>query len=123
VFAFFADGQNDPLWKAGVKSIRRVGGRSIPTKGGRTWRAGCFADVRVVEFDMPRTIVFEGISGPVRPRGRYWFEPLGPGTRVTFDLAVDLTGIKALGLSGPVEKSMQAEVAGLSRAKAYLEQG
>ncbi|NUP74610.1 MAG: hypothetical protein HOQ07_08175, partial [Sinomonas sp.] len=25
VFAFFADAENDPTWRSGVKSIRRVG--------------------------------------------------------------------------------------------------
>jgi uncharacterized membrane protein len=126
VFEFFADAENDPLWRSGVKSIHRVGEpgigavyqQKVAGPGGRD----ISADVRVVEFNADQKVVFETISGPVRPSGTYRFEPVGSGTRVSFDLTVELTGIKALVLAGPVQRSMDAEVAGLSRAKTHLEQ-
>jgi hypothetical protein len=40
---------------------------------------------------------------------------------VTFSLNADLTGIKKLFMSKPVQKSMDAEMAGLDKAKALLE--
>lgn len=79
------------------------------------------ADIRVTAFEPSRRVAFEGISGPVRPRGEYRFEEDGSGTRVTFDLAVELSGLKALVMAGPVQRSMDGEVAALARAKAHLE--
>lgn len=126
VFAFFADAENDPVWRRGVKSIRRLGKQglgavyqqTVAGPGGR----GIPADIRIVQFEPQSKIVFAGFSGPVRPQGEYRFEPSGAGTRVDFELAAELSGIKALLMPGMVKASMDAEVAGLSRAKAHLEQ-
>ncbi|MFJ3959139.1 SRPBCC family protein [Arthrobacter sp. NPDC090010] len=126
VFAFFADAENDPRWRSGVASIRRKGDLAVGVEyeqtvagpGGRP----ISADIRVTAYEPPSRVDFEGISGPVRPRGEYRFEPEGSGTRVTFTLEAELGGLKALVMSGPVQKTMNAEVSALERAKAHLQQ-
>jgi uncharacterized membrane protein len=125
VFEFFSDAENDPVWRSGVKSIRRLGALGVGTEyeqtvagpGGR----GVSANVRVTAFEPDRRVAFEATSGPVRPRGEYMFETVEGGTRVTFSLVADLTGLKSLVMSGMVQKTMDAEVAALPRAKAHLE--
>ncbi|WP_171041397.1 SRPBCC family protein [Sinomonas susongensis] len=125
VFGFFADAENDPMWRSGVKSIRRRGELGVGTEyeqtvagpGGR----GVSANVRVTAFEPERRVAFEATSGPVRPEGEYRFETVDGGTRVTFSLAAQLSGLKSLVMSGPVQKTMDAEVGALSKAKEYLE--
>jgi hypothetical protein len=57
----------------------------------------------------------------VRPRGEYVFEPAGDGTKVTFSLSAELSGAKAIFMTLMVQKTMDAEVAALPKAKAVLE--
>ena len=40
---------------------------------------------------------------------------------MTFSLRAELTGVKKLLMAGPVQKSMDAEMANLDKAKAILE--
>jgi len=125
VFGFFADGENDPIWRAGVKSIKRVGEpgvgcvyeQTVAGPGGRS----ISADVRVTGFQPNQRVEFEAISGPVRPQGVYEFAEADGGTEVTFSLRAELGGVKAMLMAGTVQKTMDAEVAGLTRAKAHLE--
>jgi len=125
VFAFFADAENDPQWRSGVLSIRRVGllgvgtvyEQSVAGPGGRAIRA----DIRVTAYEPDRRVAFETIAGPVRPQGEFRFEPVQGGTRVHFDLVAELSGLKAVVMAGPVQKTMDAEVAALAGAKELLE--
>ncbi|WP_334170625.1 SRPBCC family protein [Sinomonas sp.] len=126
VFAFFADAENDPTWRSGVKSIRRIGDlgfgaeyeQSVAGPGGRS----ISANLRVTAFEPEKRVAFEATSGPVRPQGEYLFDAAEGGTRVTFSLSAELGGIKSLVMSGPVQKTMDAEVGALAKAKAHLEQ-
>jgi uncharacterized membrane protein len=127
VFAFFADGENDPRWRPAVKVMRREGplavgvrytqriagpaGREIP------------ADIEVTALDPDERLAFRGVAGPVRPQGSYAFLPAEGGTAVKFTLDAELAGIKRLLLGKPVQKSMDAEMANLDRAKTLLESG
>ncbi|MFE5672721.1 SRPBCC family protein [Agromyces sp. NPDC056523] len=127
VFAFFAEAENDPTWRQGVRSIERDGG-GVPRLGAvyrqRVDGAGgreIPADIEVTAFEPPRRVAFRGIAGPVRPLGEYRFEPDGSGTRVHFSLEAELGWFMALFLSKRVQHAMDAEVDGLTRAKAQLE--
>ena len=60
-------------------------------------------------------------SGPVRPSGEYRFEAVGDGTRLSFALRAELSGIKKLLMSGAVQKTMDAEVAATETLKRLLE--
>ncbi|HWD82860.1 MAG TPA: SRPBCC family protein [Kribbella sp.] len=125
VFAFFADGENDPKWRPAVKEISRSG----PVGEGATYRQriagpGGWAipsDYRVTAYEPDTHLAFEVTAGPVRPVGDYRFAPVGDATEVTFKLSAELTGLKKLLMSKPVQLSMNSEVASLDRAKEILE--
>ena len=61
------------------------------------------------------------LAGPVRPHGRYDFEAVDGGTRLTFALDAALGGIRGLLMGSMVHKTMDAEVAAIDRARAVLE--
>jgi uncharacterized membrane protein len=125
VFAFFADAENDPRWRSGVKEIKRQGELGAGTRyrqrvkgpGGRAVPA----DIEVTAYEPESHVAFQGVAGPVRPHGNYEFHDKGTATEVTFTLDAQITGIKKLFMGGAVQKSMDAEVAGLDRAKSVLE--
>jgi len=77
--------------------------------------------VEVTAYEPDERVAFRGVAGPVRPDGSYTFSAVDGGTSVTFSLNADLAGIKKLLMSKQVQKSMDAEMAGLDKAKALLE--
>lgn len=125
VYAFFSDPENDPIWRSGVKSIQLTGEpgigavykQTVAGPGGRSVPA----DFRMTALDPDSRVAFVGVAGPVRPNGEFRFAPEGEGTRVTFTLQAELGALKALVMGGMVGKTMDAEVAALSKAKAHLE--
>jgi uncharacterized protein YndB with AHSA1/START domain len=125
VFAFFADSENDPQWRPLVKEITRNGpigpGMSyrqrIAGPGGRAVPA----DFEVTAYEPDTHLAFRVTAGPVRPVGDYSFRPVAEGTEVTLKLSAELSGVKKLIMSRPLQKAMESEVAGLDRAKQVLE--
>ncbi|NUS00890.1 MAG: hypothetical protein HOV67_37200, partial [Kribbellaceae bacterium] len=125
VFAFFADGENDPQWRPAVKEISRNGPigpdatyrQRVAGPGGRAIPS----DYRVTAYEPDSHLAFEVTAGPVRPVGDYRFATVDDGTEVTFKLSAELTGLKKLLMSKPVQHSMNSEVAALDRAKQILE--
>jgi uncharacterized protein YndB with AHSA1/START domain len=125
VFAFFADGENDPQWRPLVKEITRNG----PVGPGMTYRQRVAgpggravpSDFEVIAYEPDTHLAFRVTAGPVRPVGDYNFRPAADGTEVTFKLSAELSGVKKLLMSRPVQKTMDSEVAGLDRAKQVLE--
>ena len=127
VYEFFADVENDKRWRPGVALIRREGPLAVGTRytqriagpGGRQVPA----DIEITALDPGTRIAFRGVAGPVRPEGGYSFAPADGGTAVTFTLDAELTGMKKLLMASPVQKSMEAEMANLDKAKTLLESG
>ena len=125
VFAFLADGTNDPQWRPAVADVAHESGTGL----GARYRQGMKgpmgrrvpADFEVTEHEPPRALAFQVTAGPVRPRGRYDLAPEGAGTRVRFHLECELSGPKKLMMSRPVQKSMDGEVRNLERLKQVLE--
>ncbi|VXB55205.1 Polyketide cyclase / dehydrase and lipid transport [Microbacterium sp. 8M] len=125
VFAFFTDPSKDPTWRRGVKEMRAEGAPAggaivhqvVAGPGGRA----ITADIRITEYVVPRRYAFVTIAGPVRPVGSYTFAGTPAGTSVTFTLSAEVTGVKKLLMGGAVQKSMDAEMAALDKAKALLE--
>lgn len=99
VFAYVAESSNMPLWYSAVDDVLTNG----PPRSGarfrmtRTLPGGAVANVvEVTEFDPPRRLTLESISGPTPFRYAYDFKPANHGTTVT------LTGrISSEGLPGP----------------------
>ena len=125
VFAFFADAENDPQWRSAVQEIKRNG----PLAAGATYHQRVAgpggraipADIELTDYQPEEFVGFKVIAGPVRPHGSYRFAPTAAGTEVTFSLSAELTGIKKLLMSKPVQKSMDGEMANLDNAKRILE--
>ncbi|MFI5225043.1 MAG: SRPBCC family protein [Candidatus Limnocylindrales bacterium] len=125
VFAFVADGLNAPKWRPGVIDISLTSGSGL----GAVYRQGVKgpggrridADYEVTGFEPDRSLSFRAIAGPVRPTGDYRLEAVSQGTRITFSLEAELSGIKKLLMGGAVQKTMDAEVASLGTLKAVLE--
>jgi carbon monoxide dehydrogenase subunit G len=125
VFAFFSDPANDPTWRSAVQDIHAHGEPAVgevihQTIAGPMGR-GIAADIEITAYDPPNRYAFQVVAGPARPAGEFTFAPSGEGTEVTFSLSAELAGVKKLLMGGPVQKSMDGEMAGLDRAKAALE--
>ena len=115
VFAFLADGVNNPRWRPDVTSIELVSGsglgaryaQSMKGPGGRTIRG----DYTITRYDEPTRLDFDVIAGPARPTGSFRLREITPtSTEVTFSLAVTPTGL--MRLAGPmIAKQLKAEVA------------
>ena len=125
VFAFFADGENDPQWRPTVAMIKRDGPLAVGVRytqrvagpGGHEIPA----DVQVTEYEPDARVAFHGVSGPLRPDGSYTFATVEGGTSVTFSLGAELKGFKKLAMGKRVQTAMDAEMASLDKAKAVLE--
>jgi len=105
VFEFLANPENDPQWRSGVIDLKRVSGNGI----GARYAQGV------------KTIAFQTVTGPVRPRGRYRLTAVDDGTRVRFELEADVNGLKRL-MAPMVQKTMNNEVGQLDRLKRVIEQ-
>ena len=124
VFAFLADPANDTKWRPGVLDMKRVSGEGVGARhaqgvrgpGGRR----IDADIEITEYEPPRALAFQTVTGPVRPRGRYELAPAAGGTRVRFSLEAEVGGLKRL-MAPMVQKTMDAEVGNLERLKQALE--
>jgi uncharacterized protein YndB with AHSA1/START domain len=125
VFAFFTDPANDRRWRTHVKEIAAEGpiaaGARIHQVVKGPGGGGILADIEVTAHEPPTHYAFRVTTGPVRPVGEFTFTPDGDDTTVSFSLSADLTGIKRLFMSRPVQSSMDGEVAALDTAKAIIE--
>lgn len=117
--------QNEFQWRRQVKEISTEGppgvGRRVHQviKGPGGLRVP--AHVEVTGYEPPTRYAFRGVAGPVRPVGEFLFSAEQERTTMSFSLAVELSGIKKLLMSHPVQRAMDAEVEAIEQAKAVLE--
>jgi uncharacterized protein YndB with AHSA1/START domain len=113
VFAFLADGTNNPTWRRGVNEVRHVRGSGVGAEyeqlllgpGGRTMRA----NYRVVVSDEPTRLVVEVTAGPARPRGSFTITPTSPSScLVTFAITLEPEGVMKF-VQGMIEAQLVAE--------------
>ncbi|HTU76523.1 MAG TPA: SRPBCC family protein [Trebonia sp.] len=126
VFAFFADGENDPRWRPAVKAMHRQGPLAVGARysqlvvvSGRT----VSADVEVTVFDPDERIGFRAVTGPAPLEGSFTFRGAEGGTEVTFTLHAELTGFKRVLMASRLQQAMDGEMSNLDKAKAILESG
>lgn len=133
VFAFLADGLNNPAWRDGVQAILlkegtggEVGAVYSQTLTGPKGRP-LQGDYRITDAEPGRLLAFQVVAGPARPMGRYQLADAAhttaaatPATAVTFSLDVKLPVLMRV-LDSLVTKTMEAEVAQLARLKEVLE--
>ena len=125
VFRFLADGRTATQWRSGVIDVSKVSGdglgavykQQVRGPGGRP----IDADYEITGFETDKLIAFRAIAGPVRPTGSFSFEAMGDATILTFKLDAELGGWKKLVMSGPVQSTMNAEMAALDRLQELLE--
>ena len=125
VFAFISDGLNGPKWRSGITDIALISGSGV----GASYRQGVKgpggrrvdADYRITAYEPNHRLAFEATAGPVRPIGEYVLDETPDGTRLTFSLEAELSGIKKLLMGGAVQKTMDSEVAATERLKGLLE--
>jgi uncharacterized membrane protein len=124
VFAFFADGENDPRWRPAVKAMHRQGPLAVGVRysqlvvvSGRT----VSADVELTVFDPDERIGFRSVAGPAPVEGSFTFRGAEGGTAVTFTLHSQLTGVRRLLMTRQLQEAMDGEMSNLDNAKAILE--
>jgi uncharacterized membrane protein len=121
VYAFLADGLNDPKWRPDVIEVHLASGpasgvgavyaQTMKGPGGRPIKG----DYRITVAEPPKRIDFEVIAGPARPTGRFELSELSPSsTEVSFTLDVVPTGLMKL-MSSMIEKQVQSETAAIAR--------
>lgn len=125
VFAYVADGEKCPQWRPGVVDIKHVSGEGVGSKYSQGVRGPMGrrvqADYEVTVFTPNTRLDFQTTSGPARPHGRYDLESVEGGTRLTFSLDAELSGIRKLLMSSAVQKTMDSEVRTLDNLKRVLE--
>jgi uncharacterized protein YndB with AHSA1/START domain len=132
VFAFIADGTNNPQWRPGVMDITPPdGGPGEGAVYGQGLRGPkgqrMDGDYRITDYQAPNRLAFEVIAGPARPTGAFDLEePVAGATTVRFSLDLQARGLMRVPMkfAGPViERQMRAEVDCLSRLKDHMEAG
>ncbi|MFI5258719.1 MAG: SRPBCC family protein [Candidatus Limnocylindrales bacterium] len=125
VFAYVADGEKCPQWRSGVLDIKKLYGDGLGAKyaqgvSGPMGRRVA-ADYEITAYELNERIEFQTTAGPVRPHGRYDFEPAGDGTRLTFSLDAEVKGLQKMLMGSMVQRTMDGEVAALDNLKRVLE--
>jgi Polyketide cyclase / dehydrase and lipid transport len=124
VFAFLADGMNEPKWRPEVINIAHVSGSGVGAVYAQTMKGpggrSIAGDYRITRFDEPTRMDFEVIAGPARPTGSYVLRDTGIGsTEVTFTMDLKPRGLMVL-MTPMINKQVKAEVANLDNLAAAL---
>ena len=133
VYAFLADGLNNPLWRSAVQSISlkegaagEVGAVYSQTLTGPKGRP-LQGDYQITQAEPGWLLAFQVVSGPARPVGRYKLADAAhttagatPATAVTFTLDLKLPVLMRV-LDSLVTRTMESEVAQLAKLKEVLE--
>jgi uncharacterized membrane protein len=124
VFAFLADGMNEPKWRPEVISIRHVSGSGVGAVYAQTMKGpggrSIAGDFRITRYEEPTRMDFEVIAGPARPTGSYVLRDTGSGsTEVTFTMDLTPRGLMVL-LTPMINKQVTAEVGNLANLPAAL---
>lgn len=125
VFAFLADGLNEPKWRPDVTEVLPAEGSGVGAvwkqtmkgPGGRSIRG----DYRITRQDEPILLEFEVIAGPARPTGRFALVALSPtSTSVTFTLDLQPTGLMRL-MASMIAKQVTKEAAAIHNLPAAMD--
>ena len=128
VYAFLADGLNNPKWRSGVQGIALKAGtpgsvgavysQTLTGPGGRP----IAGDYEITKADPSTNLGFQVVAGPARPRGEYQLTPAPTGTTVRFVLDLQPQGLMRV-MAPLITRTMRSEVSQLARLKAVLEAG
>jgi uncharacterized membrane protein len=128
VYAFLADGLNNPKWRAGVQKIALKSGaagepgavysQTLTGPKGRPLQG----DYEITDAEPGRLLGFQVVAGPARPAGRYQLTESDGSTTVRFSLDLKLPLLMRV-LDSLVTKTMESEVAQLTNLKGVIEAG
>jgi uncharacterized protein YndB with AHSA1/START domain len=127
VFAFLADGTNNPKWRPGVTTIKHVSGDGVGAlwaqqmkgPGGRT----IDGDYKVTAYDAPNRLDFQVVAGPARPTGSFTLKAVDDATtEVTFTLDLKPRGLMVL-MTPMINKQVRTEAEALGRLPDALAAG
>jgi carbon monoxide dehydrogenase subunit G len=117
VFDFLADATNLPLWDGTGATVEVLTdgppglGTQIRQRGKALRLVGVEQVSELTVFERPHRLASKGVTGPVLPiAGSYTLAPERDGTRVRFELAYPVTGIRRL-LTPVVRRSAARELA------------
>jgi uncharacterized membrane protein len=124
VFAFLADGMNEPRWRPEVTSISHVSGSGVGAVYAQTMKGpggrSIAGNFRITRCDEPTRLDFEVIAGPARPTGSYALRDAGSGsTEVTFTMDLKPRGLMVL-MTPMINKQVSAEVANIDNLPAAM---
>ncbi len=126
VFAFLADGLNEPLWRpdvidvsletAGVTGLGAVWVQKMRGPGGRP----ISGDYRITSYLPPTRLDFEVIAGPARPIGSFRLREVDTTTtEVTFVLDLTPRGLMRL-MTPMIEKQVASEARAIHQLPAAM---
>ncbi|MEE9095158.1 SRPBCC family protein [Pseudarthrobacter phenanthrenivorans] len=126
IYAFLADGLNNPKWRSGIQHIALKSGnpgamgaiytQTLTGPGGRP----IAGDYVITAAEPGKRLAFQVVAGPARPTGEYLISAAPNGTTLRFILDLEPKGL--LKLMGPmINRSMQTEAAQLATLKSVLE--
>ena len=126
VFAYIADFPRHPEWQDGLVSVtvetegptrvgtrvvhrRKVGPQTVSTKS------------EITTYDPPHVLSFRGIDGPIRAEGSQRVEPVGDGSRVSFEMDMKGHGLGKLMLPMARKQAGRQVATSHERLKRILE--
>ena len=124
VFAFVADGENDPQWRPNVMDIAHLSGSGLGArykqgiKGPGGTRIG--ADYEITAYEPDKRLAFRALEGPVRTEGEYTLEARGEQTAITLRMNWQPSGMARL-LAPVVAMTMEGEVEALNNLRSLLD--
>ena len=127
VFAFVADGRNDPAWHTDVLDVRSsteaVGKGTVFDVKVKPSMGVSEGTMTVTRFEPDILIEYEGRMGKMAPTVTHMCEPAGEGTRVTRRVVLDPPGMMRLG-APMIRRMIAKDNAGfLANLKGILESG
>ena len=126
VFAYIADFPRQPEWQEGLVSVTvetegpaRVGTRVVHRRklGPRT----VATTSELTAYDPPHLVSFRGIDGPIRAQGSQRIEPVGDGSRVSFEMELEGHGLGKLMLPMARKQATRQVAASHEKLKRILE--
>lgn len=125
VFAFLADGMNEPRWRPDVTDVHLASGSGVGAVWAQTMRGPAGrpirGDYRITRQDEPTLIEFEVVAGPARPTGRFVLVERAPSsTEVTFTLDLVPKGLMRL-MSRMIAKQVAKEADAILNVPSAME--
>jgi hypothetical protein len=126
VYAFLADGMNNPTWRPTITEVVLEKGapgtagavyrQQVKSPGGRARKSS----YEITAAEPGRKLEFVVMAGPARPLGVYRLEAIPEGTKLNFTLDFAPHGLLRL-LNPIIQRTMENDVKQLAALKSAIE--